>query len=191
MIEFEGQYKNWKRNGKGKEFYDNGKLKFEGEYLDIKRNGKGKHYYLDQLKFEGEYKNWKIFIGTKYDDNGNIIQKFDGTEKENALYNYVFNKETLNKKRNGNDKEFNANGKLIYEGEFLNGERKGNGKEYYKEKLRFEGDYLYGSKINGKFYINEKLRYEGEYLYEKFWNGTGYDEEGNIILNWKMVMEKK
>ena len=73
--------------------------------------------------------------------------------------------------------------KLIYEGEFLNGERKGNGKEYYKEKLRFEGDYLYGSKINGKFYINEKLRYEGEYLYEKFWNGTGYDEEGNIILN--------
>ena len=72
---------------------------------------------------------------------------------------------------------------VIYEGEFLNGER--HGKEYYKEKLRDEGDYLYGSKINGKFYINEKLRYEGEYLYDKFWNGTGYDEEGNIIFKLK------
>ena len=29
-------------NGKGKEYYYNGKLKFEGEYLNGKRNGKRK-----------------------------------------------------------------------------------------------------------------------------------------------------
>ena len=45
------------RNGKGKEYYDNGKLEFEGEYLNGERNGKGKEYYYDgKIKFEGEYK---------------------------------------------------------------------------------------------------------------------------------------
>ena len=39
---YEGEYLNGKRNGKGKEYYNNGKLEFEGEYLDDKRwNGKG------------------------------------------------------------------------------------------------------------------------------------------------------
>ena len=39
---FEGEYLNGDRNGKGKEYYDNGKLKFEGEYLNGKIwNGKG------------------------------------------------------------------------------------------------------------------------------------------------------
>ena len=42
---FEGDYKNGKRNGKGKEYSDyNGKLIFEGEYVNGKRNGKGKEY---------------------------------------------------------------------------------------------------------------------------------------------------
>ena len=31
---YEGEYLNGKRNGKGKEYYLNGKLKFEGEYLN-------------------------------------------------------------------------------------------------------------------------------------------------------------
>ena len=33
-----GGYLNGKRNGKGEEYYDNGKLKFKGEYLDIKKS---------------------------------------------------------------------------------------------------------------------------------------------------------
>ena len=45
---------------KGKEYYDNGKLKFEAEYLNGERNGKAKEYYdNDKLKFEGEYLNGK------------------------------------------------------------------------------------------------------------------------------------
>ena len=31
---FEGEYKNGKRNGEGKEFYENGELKFEGEFFN-------------------------------------------------------------------------------------------------------------------------------------------------------------
>ena len=47
---------NGKRNGNGKEYRDDGRLKFEGEYLNGKRNGKGKEYRDNgKLLFEGEY----------------------------------------------------------------------------------------------------------------------------------------
>ena len=36
---FECEYKNGKRNGKGKEKYYDGIIKYEGEYLNGKRNG--------------------------------------------------------------------------------------------------------------------------------------------------------
>ena len=40
MLISEGEYLNGKRNGKGKEYYDNGDLKFEGEYLNgVQING--------------------------------------------------------------------------------------------------------------------------------------------------------
>ena len=37
VLIFEGEYLNGERNGKGKEYYDDGKLLFEGEYLNGKR----------------------------------------------------------------------------------------------------------------------------------------------------------
>ena len=41
---YDGEILNGEKNGKGKEFYSNGKLKFEGEYLKGKKwNGNG--YY--------------------------------------------------------------------------------------------------------------------------------------------------
>ena len=58
ILIFEGEYLNKEKNGRGKEYYDNGKLKFEGEYWNGERNGKGKEYDSDgKLKFEGEYLN--------------------------------------------------------------------------------------------------------------------------------------
>ena len=60
LLLYEGEYLNGKRNGKGKEYYNNGKIKFEGEYLNGKRNGKGKQYYNNgKIKFKGEYLNGK------------------------------------------------------------------------------------------------------------------------------------
>jgi len=44
---FEGEYLNGERNGKEKEYYNNGELKLEGEYLNEERNSKGKEYYND------------------------------------------------------------------------------------------------------------------------------------------------
>ena len=60
QIIYEGGYLNGKKNGKGKEYYNNGQLKFEGTYLNGERNGKGKEYdSKGKLIFEGEYTNGK------------------------------------------------------------------------------------------------------------------------------------
>ena len=44
-------------NGYIKEYYSDDKLEFEGEYLNGERNGKGKEYKYAKIKFEGEYLN--------------------------------------------------------------------------------------------------------------------------------------
>ena len=73
-------YKNGKRNGKGKEYDYEGKLKFEGEYLKGTRNGKGKEYKYCELKFEGEYLNGKRNgKGKEYNMFGTLI--FEGEYK--------------------------------------------------------------------------------------------------------------
>ena len=58
------EYLNGQRNGKGKEYNDDGKLIFEGEYLNgNKWNGKGKEYDDEgNIFFEGEYLNDKRII---------------------------------------------------------------------------------------------------------------------------------
>ena len=55
-LAFEGEYLNGKKNGKGKEFYNNGGIKFEGEYKNGERNGFGKEYNRDgSIKYVGEF----------------------------------------------------------------------------------------------------------------------------------------
>ena len=100
------------RNGKGKEYYDNGALKFDGEYLDSKQ-----------------------IIGTKYDRNGAIIYQLNnmnGIGKEYNNQNMVlFEGEYLNGKKNGRGKKYfyyNHN-EVQFEGEYKNGLRNGEGKE--------------------------------------------------------------
>ena len=121
---YEGEFLNGKRNGKGKEYYDNSNSLYEGEFLYGEKNGKGKEYYNGGiLIFEGEYLNNKRWNGSGYDINNNIIF-------------------TL-KNGNGSVKEYNSNGTLKFEGKYLNGEKSGIGKEYNKDgELIFEGEYF-------------------------------------------------
>ena len=142
---FEGEYINRKKNGKGKEYYDDGKLKFVGEYSNGKRKGKGKEYYKNgKLKFIGEYSNGKK-KGKEYYTNGKI--KFEG--------------EYLKGKKNGKVKEYYDNGELEFEGEYLNGTKNGKGNEYYYNgKLKFIGKYLNGQKKGkGNEYYNNMTKY--------------------------------
>ena len=183
-LEYEGDYLNGKRNGKGKEYDYRGNLKFEGEYLNGKRSGKGKKYYVSgDLQFEGEYCYGHKWIGKLY---GNIISEIKNGKGYinnyfNHFYNFIFDGEYLNGKKNGKGKEYYMD-KLKFEGNYINGKRNGKGKEYdNEEKLRFEGIYLYNHKIKGKEFIQEKLEYEGEYLFDRKWNGKGFNEKGDII----------
>ena len=58
MARSKSKYLNGKRNGKVKEYDDNGKIKFEGEYLNWKKmEQKRKRIYRNGLNFDGEYLN--------------------------------------------------------------------------------------------------------------------------------------
>ena len=84
-LRFKGEYRNGKRNGKGREYYPVGSLEYEGEYINGKRNGKGTEYcgYRDNdIIFKGEYLNGKRFKGIGkefwYDEDDNESIRFEG-----------------------------------------------------------------------------------------------------------------
>ena len=95
-LSFEGEYKNGKRNGKGKEYNDVGKLLFEGKFKNGKRNGKGKEYNgVGKLLFEGEYKNGKRNgKGKEYNISEKLV--FEGEYSNGKKWNgKIFNSNTI------------------------------------------------------------------------------------------------
>ena len=166
---YEGEFLNGKRNGKGKEYYDDTDSIYEGEFLNGEKNGKGKEYFNEgNLIFEGEYLNNKRWNGNGYYTDNKII--------------YIL------KNGNGSVIELNSNGTLKFVGEYLNGEKNGIGKEYNKDgKLIFEGKYVKDKK-NGEgieygFYGN--VEFKGEYKNDKKWNGIGYNVDKRMIYDIK------
>ena len=80
---------NVRRSEKGKEI-DNQQLIIEGEFINWKKHDKGKEYYIfdGKLFFEGEYKNGKemekikdILMNILYYLKENILKVKDGMEK--------------------------------------------------------------------------------------------------------------
>ena len=105
FLKYEGEYLNYERNGKGKEYYFPGILKFEGEFVNGKEwTGKG---YLYSIKTP-------IFAYELYDGKG-FIKDYD-----NYTQLLIYEGEILNGERNGKAKEYNreSSERLIYEGEF-------------------------------------------------------------------------
>ena len=105
IIIFEGNYLNGKRNGQGKEYYKNGKIKFQGEYLNGNIiNGKG--YDIDGY----EYLNLNNGYGKEYYDNGKIRfegEYYKGRKWNGIYYNYQGKKEFEIKCGRGIVKEYN------------------------------------------------------------------------------------
>ena len=203
ILTFKGEFLNGRRNGKAKEYDDDGKLLFEGEYSNGKRNGIGKEYNYkynfysckyDTNIFEGNYRNGKRNgKGKEYNDDHQIL--FEG-----EYYN---------------DHQWNGKGiekygmTIIFEGEYLNGKwwnGKGdgyeikNGKGYVKEhskygNLIFEGEYEKGLR-NGKgkeITILENSLFEGEYLNGKRWKGKikEFDDDRNLLFEGNLMNGKK
>lgn len=58
---YEGEFKNGKRTGKGKQYYFNGSLQYEGEFKDSKYHGKGTLYDEDgTIRHKGKFKDGNI-----------------------------------------------------------------------------------------------------------------------------------
>ena len=214
---FEGEYKNGKRNGKGKEFYSNKKIKFEGEYLDGKRwkgkgydpegnlefgmeNGKGyiKEYFSDgKIKYEGKYVNGvKHGFFEEYNIEYREMEFWQCETVENREFYYLeFEGQYINGERNGKGKVNNIQNKLEFEGEYLNGKRNGNGKIYFSDgDLKFEGEYINGKIKYGKEYIDkDKLEFEGKYLNGEKITGKIYEyyKDGKLKFEGDYLNGKK
>ena len=95
IILFEGEYINWKKHGKGKEYYD---IEFDEYYNYYNRNNDNNY---GQLKFNGEYIKGKKINGKAYNKKGYEI--------------LILN--------NGKGKEYFENRNLQFEGDYINGIR--------------------------------------------------------------------
>ena len=121
-IKISGKYKIEEKNEKGREYELNkDKLKIIG-----KRNGKGKEYFNNgKLKFGGEYLDGKIWTGKGYTKKGNMVYQITNGTGHIKVYDndreLIFEGEYLNGKRNGKGKEYDYFGILKYEAEYLNG----------------------------------------------------------------------
>ena len=105
---FEGEYLNGEKNGKGKEYDQDGHLEFDGDYLKGMRHGKGKSYDKGVLLFEGETLYGYFRKGKLYDDFGKVL--FEGE--------FLFNK-----RWDGIENRFGKDGKLIRKVEYKNGKK--------------------------------------------------------------------
>ena len=178
---YEGEYSNGKRNGKGKEYYNNGKIKFQGEYLngkrykgkgydidgninlEIKKGGKGKEYYKNgKIKFKGEFYNERKWNGKGYNCEEKEVYEIKNGKGYIKEYDDIYEL-------------------LIYEGEYINGKRHGKGKEYYFY-LKTPSKRTKGNKRKIPFTTEEnkeyEIKFEGEYSNGKKWNGKGYSIGG-------------
>ena len=81
---FSGKYRVGEKNGKNYIFFGvNDEIIFEGEYVNGKRNGKGKEYgNYGKIKFEGEYLNGNRLIGIEYEKDGKNFKKINKRRKK-------------------------------------------------------------------------------------------------------------
>ena len=158
--EYDGEWKDGKKEGKGIMYWNNGE-RYEGDWKNDKIEGKGIYYYVeyneyDIDRYEGEWKDGKKEgKGKLYWNNGD---RYEGDFKNDMASGkgiYYYSK---------ND-EFDRN---RYDGEWKNGKKEGKGIMYLNNGERYEGDFKSG-KIEGKgiYYFQNGNREMGDYLDDK------------------------
>ena len=172
ILKYEGEYKNGKRHGKGKEYNKKGQLIFEGIYVDGNTfEGLLRDYSEDgDLLFELEMKNGvgngKAIVWSKY-EKGKI--EFQGEIRNSSQFNGISNE---------NDDE---EGELKIEGEFKNGKFTGKVEEKNKKGLWIKSEYRNGKvwtgtpikKRDNSIDKTDKKLFKGEYYKGRRWKGKG------------------
>ena len=186
LLLFEGEFLNGERLT-GKEFKELTSnfienIELSSDYTIQYESGNFKGFRYSFLEFEGEYLNGKRWNGNIYNylykemyklKEGNEIKKtkkkikkleikkYLDIEKEDSYDELTYERNNLNKIKNGEGKEYDSHGNLIFKGQYLNDERQ-NGKIYEYDNLN-------------------NLIFEGDYSNRKIWNGKNYDKSGNLL----------
>ena len=153
-----------------KEKYDeNGNIICDGDFENRKYNGKGKEFFINgKIKYEGYFKNGGYEMGKLYYENGNI--KYEGYFNYDDVDDYHYHGKGKLYYKNGKikyegdfkDSEYNGKGKLYYEngnikyeGNFCDGMYKGEGILYKPDgTIEYSGKFEFGD-TDGLFYIKD------------------------------------
>ena len=114
--------KEYKRQGEGIEYYENGEIKYEGNFVNDEYDGEGKLYHKNGFIYIGQFKNGKKSgFGCIYKDNNFIQGKFENDKliesynneinHQNNSNNFNFENNNLNSDNNGND-DINDNNQI-------------------------------------------------------------------------------
>ena len=188
-----GEWKNGKKNGKGKLYYKNGNILYDGDFINDKFEGNGKYRYENSEYYIKEWLNWNEFDTEKKFKRHGKGKLYDADfidlkskKEERLLYedgNY-YEGEWKNGKKNGKGKLYYKNSDLLYDGDFLDDKFEGNGKynnknnhDKFDEGKRYyeNGGYYIGEFVNGLrhgkgiLYNSEgKIIYKGDFKNDKF-----------------------
>jgi antitoxin component YwqK of YwqJK toxin-antitoxin module len=167
----EGEYKDGKRTGPWKFYYESGKLEQIGSYISGKPDGAWKWYYQNgNIWREEVYKNGKENDYSKeYSDSNTVISegKYSAGLKEGHWKYKV--------------------GEYIAEGEYIEDKEEGLWKQYFNTgKLAFEGTYIEGNEngVHKFYYSNGNIREERSYrmgVREGVWKS--FSEDGTQLIS--------
>ena len=195
-IEYNGYFRDGKKNGFGRE-YIYSELEYIGFFKNDLYSGYGTLYFNNKKRYEGKFKNGKYYwIGIEYLENGKkrTKMKFSIGEPSIKCYGILYgenNEEVYSGLlKNGipekakNVSIYDKNELLIYKGDFLDFKYYGYGELYDKSNsyLLYKGNFKLGI-YDGKGILYEygKIKYGGE-----FKNGV-YNGYGKLYGNYAII----
>ena len=147
----EGEFKNGKLHGAGKQYRADGSVAYEGQWENDEQHGFGKQYHPDgSVKYEGQYEmdRWHG-AGKMYYPDGSL--HYEGQYEMD--------------RRHGTGKMYCPDGTSVgYEGQWKNGEQHGFGTQYQPDG-KYEGQFV-ENKLHGKATYTKKDNggtYEGRF----------------------------
>jgi hypothetical protein len=175
---YEGQFNNFKYNGRGKLTYSDG-LIYEGDFVDGIREGRGSLLWPDGTKYWGNFRRDKI------EGEGEFIWS-NGYYYKGSIKNGIFNGKGQLKGSNGSR----------YNGEFVNGWYHGKGKFTWgdtgsnnvnsKNKNNYQESYT-GQYVKGKKQGKGQYQFENGDLFIGNFENNVANGKGEYETNWEIV----
>jgi hypothetical protein len=150
-IRYEGEFYDGKRQGHGKQTWQDGKI-YEGGWMNDKRYGKGIMKLPNDDKYEGDWIN----------DERNGFGKFLWADGQ------IYEGQWKDDLKHGTGKIKFTDGST-YEGDWINGNRTGKAIKQFSGGDEYEGDFVYGLRHGkGKYKWSNGCIYEGDFVDDKF-----------------------